>query len=327
MDKLKEEIKILFEKQLSKLNLTSSGLTHEILELKLNSIVETISSKVDISSAQSIPLYHTSNDNINLSSYDIESGKSDDIVLRTNYTNHIPAQSLPSTISTSIPLDLTLSYEMKQYAKSKFIRDPEDVFEDFKLYYESKGTLNSNWDAVWKKWVKNQNKYKTHLVKTVIDEDMILTQLNEKFAQDYIDKDNIQIEFIKFKNHYLSTGDIKVSWGKVWENWCIKHKQFKPKENTKAKEKSDYRWDFYKAKEQSDKIKDWLDFEMKIDWLNDHYYKDLPIFNGKIGWQKVKHADFNKDEILLYKVESDNGSFMIQHKTDDIIDAEVLEND
>jgi hypothetical protein len=39
------------------------------------------------------------------------------------------------------------------------------------------------------------------------------------------------------------------------------------------------------------------------------------------------HPDFNKEEILLFKIDSTDGSFMLEHKSDDIIDAEVLEND
>ena len=214
---------------------------------------------------------------------------------------------------------------MRIFAKSKFIQNVDDIFEDFKLYYQSKGILNSDWEAVWKRWVLNQNKYKTHLIKTVIDEDMILNTPMLKFAQKYIDKNNIELEFVKFKNHYTASGDIKVSWVKMWENWCIKHKEFKPKENTKAKEKADYRWDFRKAKEVSDRIKDWLEFDKKINWLDDFYWKNIPI--PGIGWQKVIHPDFNKEEILLYKIDSTDGSFMVEHKTDDIIDAEVLEND
>ena len=32
---------------------------------------------------------------------------------------------------------------MKQFAQSKFLQNIEDVFEDFKLYYQSKSTTNS----------------------------------------------------------------------------------------------------------------------------------------------------------------------------------------
>lgn len=74
-------------------------------------------------------------------------------------------------MATTIPSDFTLSEEMRNYAKSKFIQNTEEIFEDFKLYYLSKGTINSNWEAVWKKWVLNNNKYKKHNIHTQTDTD------------------------------------------------------------------------------------------------------------------------------------------------------------
>ncbi len=228
--------------------------------------------------------------------------------------------------STTIQNNFSLTYEMKQFAKSKFIQNVEEVFENFKLYYQAKATVNSDWEAVWKRWVLNQNKYKNHLVKTTIDDSLELNNNLKKIAKKYVDNNNISIEFTKFKNHYIANGDLKTSWEKVWENWCINYKQFKPKEpSQKSQEKANYKWDFKKAQDVSDKIKDWLRFEKGINWLGDYYNKNIPI--PGIGWQKVMHPDFNKEEILLYKIDSDNGQFMITHKSDDIIEAEVLEND
>ncbi|MEA3554295.1 MAG: hypothetical protein U9R39_07845 [Campylobacterota bacterium] len=325
MDKLKEQIKSVFEKQLELVNFGSTNITKDILELKLNTLISNVVEKINIKEQISVPISKTTNDNIYSENFDIDRGRSSDTSLSDNsYMNKAIIKKDVDT-NTTIPSNFTLTYEMKFFAKSKFIQNVEDVFEDFKLYYQSKGTLNNDWEAVWKRWVLNQNKYKTHLVKTVIDEDMVLNSPMLKVGQKYIDKNNIELEFMKFKNHYIASGDIKVSWAKMWENWCIKHKEFKPKENTKAKEKADYRWDFRKAKEVSDRIKDWLEFDKKINWLDDFYWKDIPI--PGIGWQKVIHPDFNKEEILLYKIDSEDGNFMVEHKTDDIIDAEVLEND
>lgn len=325
MDKLKLQIKAIFEKQLELMNLNSTEITKDTLELKLNTLIHNVVQKVNIEELMSVPLTKTTNDNIYSENFDIDRGKSADISLSDNSYMNISTKKESAETNTTIPANFTLTYEMRFFAKSKFVQNVDDIFEDFKLYYQSKGTLNSDWEAVWKRWVLNQNKYKTHLIKTVIDEDMILNTPMLKFAQKYIDKNNIELEFVKFKNHYTASGDIKVSWVKMWENWCIKHKEFKPKENTKAKEKADYRWDFRKAKEVSDRIKDWLEFDKKINWLDDFYWKNIPI--PGIGWQKVIHPDFNKEEILLYKIDSTDGSFMVEHKTDDIIDAEVLEND
>ncbi len=215
---------------------------------------------------------------------------------------------------------------MRQYAKSKYIQNVEEVFENFQLYYQSKGTVNSDWEATWKKWVLNQNRYTNHLIKTTIDEDLELKNNFLKIAQKYLDKESLELEFTKFKNHYLSNGDLKVSWERVWENWCINSKQFKPKEqNSQIQEKAAYKWNFRKAKDVSDRIKDWLEFEKGINWLDDYYWKGKSI--PGIGWQKVMHPDFNKEEILLYKIDSNDGQFMLNHKSDEIIEIEVLQND
>ena len=39
------------------------------------------------------------------------------------------------------------------------------------------------------------------------------------------------------------------------------------------------------------------------------------------------HPDFNKEEILLYKIDSSDGQFMLNHKSEEILEIEVLEND
>lgn len=324
MDSFKKQLKERFSKEIDALDLS---LDSNILEMRYNTIVEDIFETIKIKKEQiSLPLSHTSNDNLYGDEFGLCAGKSSDTVLNTTINNHYQAATSLKKESTSIPNNFQLNYEMKAFAKSKFIQDVEEVFENFKLFYQSKGTMNSDWEAVWKRWVLNQNRYKNHLVKTTLDEDIELNETYKKIAKKYIKNNFIDIEFTKFKNHYISNGDLKVSWEKVWENWCINHKQFQPKEQSaKAKEKMDYKWDFRKAKDVSDRIKDWLRFEKNINWLDDFYWKDIPI--PGIGWQKVMHPDFNKEEILLYKIESQDGNYMIQYKTDDIIDAEVLEND
>ena len=325
MDNFKSQIKDKLSKEIDSLDLS---LDFHIIEMKYNGIIENILETIKIKKEQiSVPLSETSNNNICSNEFDLWAGKSSDILINTDtIPNKIYQPKTQLNESSTIPSNFTLSYEMKQFAQSKFIQDAEEEFENFKLYYQSKATINSNWEAVWKRWVLNQNKYKNHLVKTVIDEDMILSNSMIEIVKNYIPKENIEIEFIKFKNHYIANGDIKVSWEKVWENWCINHKQFKPREQTeKQKEKADYKWDFRKAKEVSDRIKNWLRFDKQINWLDDYYWKDIPI--PGIGWQKVMHPDFNKEEIILFKIDSNDGNFMLQHKTNDIIDAEVLEND
>ncbi|MEA3289178.1 MAG: hypothetical protein U9Q04_03255 [Campylobacterota bacterium] len=327
MTQLKSDIKNIFCEQLELLELSDKNISKDIIELKLNTIIENLVEKIDLNKYLYVPLKETTNENV-MDGVEFDDEKSSDVELSDNTiplfqektieTNKQPNESTP------IQNNFRLSYEMEQFARSKFVQNVTDMFEDFKLYYQSKGTLNSDWEAVWKRWVLNNNRYKKHLVKTTIKEDMKLTDHMISFAKEYITKDAINLEFQKFKNHYLGTGDLKASWDKVWQNWCIHHKQFKPKEQSqKSQEKQNYRWDFRKAKDVSDKIKDWLEFEKGINWLDDFYWKNRPI--PGIGWQKVIHPDFNKEEILLYKIDSPDGSYMLEHKTEEIIDAEILE--
>ena len=39
------------------------------------------------------------------------------------------------------------------------------------------------------------------------------------------------------------------------------------------------------------------------------------------------HPDFNREEILLFKIDSQNGQYMLKNTNDDIIEAEVQEHD
>jgi plasmid replication initiation protein len=111
-----------------------------------------------------------------------------------------------------------------------------------------------------------------------------------------------------------------------FKKWCMQKKR-KQTEVSPKEEQKNYRWDFRKAKDISDKIKDHLEFEKGINWLDDYYWKDLPI--PGIGWQKVMHPDFNKEEILLYKLDSkdDNSKYLLDNKTDEILDIEIINND
>lgn len=326
MSEIKEKIKNLFCKEIDKIENESIFLDNKSFEMKLNAISENIISRININS---VPLKQTSNDNYFGEDMELPSCKASDVELPNDNSYFSTKVSCkPRNIESTIPENFELNTQMRNYATKNFIAKEfvDTMFEDFKLYYQSKATLNSDWEAVWKRWVLNNNKYKNHLIKTTIDENMNLSKSMEQTALKYMDTHVVQTEFLKFKNHYMANGDLKVSWEKVWENWCIQHKNFKPKEQSqKAKEKADYKWDFKKAKEVSDKIKDWLEFEKNINWLEDFYLQDRPI--PGIGWQEVQHPDFNKEEILLYKIDSLNGQFMLQHKSEEIIDAEILEND
>jgi len=322
MEDFKAQIKKRFASQIDNLDLS---LDISDLEIRYNTITQGIFDKIKIKKEHNcIPISQTTNNNIFSDEFKIGSGKSNETLINDN-TQKTP-EEIQLITSRTIPNNFSLNYEMKQFAKLKFIQNVEETFENFKLYYQSKGTLNSDWEAVWKRWVLNQNRYKNHLIKTTIDENLELKNNFLEIAQNYLAEKEIQIEFTKFKNHYIANGDLKTSWEKMWENWCINHKQFKPREQSqKSKEKQDYKWDFRKAKDVSDRIKDWLEFEKGINWLDDFYWKNKSI--PGIGWQKVMHPDFNKEEILLFKIDSVDGNYMLQYQSEEIIEAEVLEND
>jgi len=322
MDKLKQQIIDQFSKEIDLLDFNEDTTT---LEIKYNTIVENLLETIKTKKEKyKVPLHQTSNNNICLSEMDLCSGKSSDIQLNDTYeTPTIPVKKSLQKESSTIPNNFSLTFEMRQYAQLKYIQNVEEVFENFKLYYQSKATVNNDWEAVWKKWVLNQNKYANHLIKTTIDEYLELKNNYLEIAKKYIPQGDMELEFIKFKNHYIANGDLKVSWERVWENWCINYKKFKPYEQSQQlKEKQNYRWDFKKAKDTSDKIKNWLEYEKGINWLEDYYLKDIPI--PGIGWQDVMHPDFNREEILLYKIQSDNGQFLLNHKSDEVLDVEIL---
>jgi len=330
MENLKSTI---IEKFANDINSLDFSLDETSLQFKYNSIVESIYNtilikreKLNISSENVVQ----SND-FNLNFDAISAGKSFDTTLSNN--EYMSAKQIKKELNplTKIPNNFSLTYEMKEFAKSKHIpaENIESIFEDFVIHYQENGNENKNWDLMWKKWVKRSNTFKNHLPSKELDPNFKLTDTMIELVKDLIVKDQINIEFEKFKSHHIAKGTLKANWKAAWKSWCINHKQFIPKapreQTAKQKEKADYKWDFRKAKEVSDRIKNWLRFEKKINWLDDYYWKDIPI--PGIGWQKVMHPDFNKEEIILFKIDSTDGNFMLQHKTNDIIDAEVLEND
>lgn len=142
----------------------------------------------------------------------------------------------------------------------------------------------------------------------VLDDDMIKQANNLNIS-------NMDDEFKKFvafnKNKFKSLNTMKSKW-LLWIKAATKYinQQNKRAGYTKynqTQEKAAYKWDFRKAKDISDKISDWLDFEAKIDWRDLYYFKDINPFtinarNGKltIFYKDVMHPDFNKKETILY---------------------------
>jgi len=232
-----------------------------------------------------------------------------------------------------IPDNYTLTYEMEMEANLRCpMANISEIFEDFKLYYQSKQIKNKDWLAVWKRWLLNQKKYTNQAPKKPMSNNFELNDNRKEMVKDYIALADLELEFLKFKNHYLANGDMRVDWNSAWQNWAINHKQFKPKEQTKAmKEKQEYKWEFKKLKDISDKIEQWLDFTVKIDFIKLYVIPGVKEFSVKtnkeiikIGWQYVMHPDYNTRQLLLFRVESDIGQALLEHRDEEIIDIEIL---
>ena len=192
----------------------------------------------------------------------------------------------------------------------------EVLYQRFQDYYKNNGFKFKVLRVLkekWADWCRREQPLKLNLEESGLKLNSNLI----KIAKKYIQKDEITDLFTCFKLHHISKSTQSADWLKTWELWIINSKKINSNlsqnnlKTTKEKEKVDYRWDFRKAKDVSDKIKDRLEFDKKINWLDDFYWKDIPI--PDIGWQKVQHPDFNKEEILLYKINSTDGSFMLNH--------------
>jgi plasmid replication initiation protein len=230
--------------------------------------------------------------------------------------------------------DFKMTFEMKMYAGANFIEDnqAEQMFEEFKIYYQAKGTEYKDWEKSWQLWVNRSKKYVNHLPTQAIKENMELSEKMKEVSSKHIKNEDLEIEFIKFKNHYISNGLKSNNWTKLWENWSINHKQFKPKEQSSAmKEKQEYRWEFRKLKDTSDKIEQWLDFTVGIDFIKLYVIPGIKEFEIKtkqdiikLGWQYIMHPDYNTRQLLLFRIESDLGQALLEHRDEDIIDIEIL---
>ena len=156
-----------------------------------------------------------------------------------------------------------------------------------------------------------------------------LEQFREMFAKFQFDLKEFDLEFENFKI-YNDNNLEKITLDN-FKKWCMQKKRKQTQvqaTQTTNNEKDRYKWEFKKAQAISNKIKDHLEFNLGINWLEDYYLKDVKEFavDGiKYGYQDVMHPYFNKEEILLYKIDDDNGQFLIQFKEDEIIDIELIE--
>ena len=219
----------------------------------------------------------------------------------------------------------------------------KEYYNNFLIYNKNRKTEINRIDyllSLFTKWCKQEFPVPTKKL-NFQDSGIKLDSNLIEIAKKYLKKSDVNPAFEQFELHHTSKNSLFSDWSSAFELWCSRYNNYKlstPKITTpqskKAQEKADYRWDFRKAKDISDKIKSWLDFDVKVKWMDKYYWKDIfefsiPTRQGdfKIGWKEVMHPDFNKKEILLYKIDSTDDNFMLEHKSDEIIDAEVLEND
>lgn len=61
---------------------------------------------------------------------------------------------VPPTRKRQLPEDFSLTENRIQYAASKGIQNPDDVFDHFRDHYLANGTTFRDWDAAWRTWCR-----------------------------------------------------------------------------------------------------------------------------------------------------------------------------
>jgi hypothetical protein len=214
-----------------------------------------------------------------------------------------------------------------QYSKNKLLIY-EKEYQNFHDYYENKEIKFKSKKFLilkWKEWCQRIPALSLDIAK--------LSYINFK-------KYGTKNVFNLWKNHTVSNNVKFYDIDKVvlnFENYSnINNKMMiktynNSNQTAKQREKADYKWDFKKAKDVSDKIKNWLDFELKLNWKDKYYWKGIKTFEIKtnqgilkLGWTKMLHPDFNKDEILLFRVETNDAKYLLSEHIDTV---EVIENE
>ena len=128
MEDLKSKI---IEKFANEINALDFSLNETELILKYNSIVDGILHTIKIKKEKiKVSLYQTSNNNDIKHTFDntfgLSSGKSNDVVLGNNSNiqlQPVADERVKVNKSTIIPNNFSLTYEMKHFAKSKFVQN------------------------------------------------------------------------------------------------------------------------------------------------------------------------------------------------------------
>jgi len=231
----------------------------------------------------------------------------------------------------SLSLNSQIQFIAKKYTKINI--DIKDEYGLFVAHYENNNIVFTSYNYLhrkWKSWVKRIREVKQQVkMISILDANLTLDDEMIDIATKYMNQSIIKDVFDNFIAYHTSKLSKYADWKAAWKVWCFNYKKFdkalakntksKQVKTTKQQEKQDYRWDFRKAKDISDRIKEWLEYEKNIDWLNDYYLKDIAI--PGLGWQEVQHPDFNKEEILLFKLDSKDAQHLLN---DNIEDVEIV---
>ena len=147
----------------------------------------------------------------------------------------------------------------------------------------------------------------------------------ELFAKFKFDLKEFETEFENFKLYNQNNME-KITIDN-FTKWCMQLKRKQTEVQIKANnDKKSYKWEFKKAQAVSNKIKDWLMFDLGISYISEFITKgifEFEISGIKIGARRVMHPDFNKEEIILFKIDDEAGQYLLKYDSDEVIDVEV----
>ncbi len=218
----------------------------------------------------------------------------------------------------------------KEAAKFKKIIAPQYVGTEIIEYNGRKFIVDENLNLkdcepsqameVWQYILKNKDKLLDRTLPFNNGLDLKFKEISDKYKIK-----NFDDELEQFKN-FNNDNPKRINLNN-WTNWCKQYQMHKNKKSAKntSSEQKNYTWDFRKAEKISNEIKNFLEFEKGIKWLEDYYLKDIPI--PGVGWQDVMHPHLNKEEIILFKLDSEHEQFMINYQSDDILEVEVVNDE
>ena len=171
--------------------------------------------------------------------------KSKYIGLKTPYVDIEKLDSLEGENKATTPVDKhkiicfkTLQMNDMLFNKAIALGVQKDqinhLFKNFKGTYASSGEEHTKLLTLWSSFLKKNayfakekkntpNEIKTPKTNAGAAENIILDDKMKSIATTYgIPQQNLNIEFIQFKNYYIGTGRKAANWYSFWENWVIR---------------------------------------------------------------------------------------------------------